>query len=141
MAAFFAIPINDWPKNQDGTSAVNIRYVSKFICTYHPQLQRVFIDCNKVPLSVAMILPFLILAFTINGMRDKVENWSRRLDLQLMDAGSIWKRAIIRVLWVTYPVSYPVSWVVNRCLRFFYKTVWYFVYRARRSRKNQTSVL
>jgi len=38
MIAFFAVPVLDWPKNRDGTSALNLRYVSKFICKCNSKL-------------------------------------------------------------------------------------------------------
>ncbi len=70
-----------------------------------------------------MILPLLILAFTINGMRDKLDTLSRKLDVRLVDVDSSWKRAGIRILLLTSPAWYPVVRGVATSWEFFYYTV------------------
>jgi hypothetical protein len=67
-----------------------------------------------------MILPFLILAFTVNGMRDGIRNSKRRLDYKLMDVKSRWKKILIRLRWVTSPVWYPIY----KAWDFIYWSVW-----------------
>ncbi|KAH8588879.1 hypothetical protein B0O99DRAFT_746454 [Bisporella sp. PMI_857] len=108
MAAFFAIPVSDWPKNKDGTSALSFRYVSKFI----------------FPLSVAIILPFLILAFTVNGMRDRIRNSKRHLDFVLMDVRSRWRKLWIIFSWVTHPAWHPIFQVIAFIWDFVYWNIW-----------------
>ncbi len=54
-----------------------------------------------------MILPLLILAFTINEMRDKLEPFSRELDVRLVGVDGSWKRAVIGIILLTSPAWYP----------------------------------
>jgi hypothetical protein len=100
MTAFFAVPVNDWPKNSDGSSALSLRYALKFICKC---LQRGKICClifSIVSLSLAIIFPFLIIVFNINEVLDKLRTLKRELDYELMYADSWWKK-----IWT-------VSWLV-----------------------------
>jgi len=95
MTAFFAVPVVDFPKYKDGTSALTLRYVSKFIFS----------------LSVAIILPFLIIAFTVNGIRKRIRAWKRELrypTLASLERQSRRQKFIAKVKFVARPLWHPL---------------------------------
>jgi hypothetical protein len=129
MTAFFAVPINDWPKNPDGSSALSLNYVSKFICKYYTShhFRPTSFNPPTVGLSVAIIFPFLIFALTVNGVRDIVHDRKRRLDYDIMDVNSRLKKIWIVIMWVIHPMWHPIysallfliAWIKNFDWDFF----------------------
>jgi hypothetical protein len=112
MTAFFAVPVVDFPKYKDGTSALTLRYVSKFICKRFRYFATPTSLTNaSVSLSVAIILPFLIIAFTVNGIRKRIRAWKRELrypTVASLEKQSRWQKFIARVNFVTRPLWHPL---------------------------------
>lgn len=128
MTAFFAVPVSDWPKSKDGTSGLTLRFVSQFICKSSPHNKLSPLTIYTVPLSVAIILPFLILAFTVNGVRERVRNSKRKLDFELMDVENRWKRLWIIFKWVIRVLGTPFTRVKTIVWNWFYWEVWWNVH-------------
>jgi hypothetical protein len=70
------------------------------------------LNSSTVSLSVAIIVPFLLLAFTVNGMRSKIRNSRRQLNFGMLNVESKWKKSWIVVVWLTYYLWYPIYMVL-----------------------------
>jgi len=101
MTAFFTVPVDDWPKNSDGSSALTLRYVSKFICKCLNHVEICPLIFSIVSLAVAIILPFLIIAFNVNEMINAFRTSKRKLDYHLLYIDSWWKK-IWMVIWLMF---------------------------------------
>lgn len=130
MTAFFAVPVVDFPKYKDGSSALTLRYVSKFICKrFRYFAAPTSLTSASVSLSVAIILPFLIIAFTVNGIRKKLRAWKRELrypTVASLDRQSRWQKFIARAKFVARPLWHPLysliddfkDWLIDDFLSF-----------------------
>lgn len=56
------------------------------------------------------MLPFLILAFTVNSMRDNVRASQRKLNYVIMDIRNPAEKIWITTKWWTYPAWHPIYW-------------------------------
>jgi hypothetical protein len=75
---------------------------------------------SVVGLSVAIIFPFLIVAFTVNPVRDRVQGTRRHLKYKTMGIESRPKKIWITSKYMTYYLWVPVYYVLGYLL----KVIW-----------------
>jgi hypothetical protein len=77
MASFFALAIDKFPKNEDGSTSWPLKYICGLICKFTKitwGFPMVNIDCRLVGISFAVSIPFILFAFALDSLKN---GWSQ----------------------------------------------------------------
>lgn len=106
MATFFALSIAQFPKDSSGMTSWQLHQVSQYLCEFLLRFasSAFFIDTHVVGISIAVSVPFIVLAFSVNQM---VGLWEKHVLNWLKDTWkTLWRKIIFE--------SRPRTWRSDR---------------------------